>query len=74
MVWPVVVFGVAGFVAVAVLAVIVRAGRTPHVCHYCGRTMPRRRLRTIELTGAGDVEVCVDARGCRDTHVRDRRR
>ena len=52
-----VVFGVAGLIAVAVLAVITRAGRTPHVCHYCGLERPRRELCTIELTDSVEARL-----------------
>jgi len=34
-------------------------------CHYCGHRQSRGRLRPIELSAAGSVQVCRDADACR---------
>jgi len=66
-----VLLGVAAVLGVVVLASIIRAGRLPRSCHYCGRAQPPRQLQRIDLTGAGLVDVCADARSCRAQHLRD---
>ena len=35
-------------------------------CHYCGTRQPRRRLRPLELSAAGDVAVCRDTIACQE--------
>jgi hypothetical protein len=44
--------------------------RESRACHYCDRPQPRSRLRKIELSGSGIVEVCRDAAACRMRHQR----
>jgi hypothetical protein len=62
--------GIAVVFTVALVGFIARAIRPPRVCHYCGRPEPPRRLRKIELSGSGLVEVCRDATACRTRHQR----
>jgi hypothetical protein len=33
-------------------------------CHYCGEQQPKRKLRPLELTTAGDVLVCREIEAC----------
>jgi hypothetical protein len=33
-------------------------------CHYCGELQPKRKLRPLELTTAGDVLVCRETEAC----------
>jgi hypothetical protein len=35
-------------------------------CFSCGAQQPKRRLRPIELSSAGDVLVCRDTHACHD--------
>jgi hypothetical protein len=35
-------------------------------CYYCGASQPKRRLRPLALSTAGDVAVCRDEVSCRD--------
>jgi hypothetical protein len=57
------------FMFTVVLAVfLARALRPPRACHYCDRPQPPRHLRRIELSGAGVVDVCIDAAACRTRH------
>ena len=35
-------------------------------CYYCGASQPKRRLRPLELSTAGDVTVCRDEASCQD--------
>ena len=34
------------------------------VCHYCGESQPKRKLRPLELTLVGDVLVCRELEAC----------
>jgi hypothetical protein len=34
------------------------------VCHYCGDQQPKRKLRRLELSTAGEVVVCRDTERC----------
>jgi hypothetical protein len=66
-----VLVGVATVFCVVAIAAIATAVTRPRTCHYCGEEQPRRRLRRLELSNAGDVNVCSDTATCRKRHQRN---
>lgn len=65
-----VALGIAVVFTVGLAAFLARELRPPHACHYCDRPQPPRRLRKIELSGSGLVEVCRDTTTCQRHHQR----
>jgi hypothetical protein len=65
-----VVLGLAAALAIVAVASFSRAIRPPRACYYCDEIQPPRRLRTVELSGSGVVDVCRDEERCRLRHQR----